>query len=104
MRGWICAVLAVSLAVLAGCVSPQTPVLAAIVIDQKGPVAVGDFNVNSPKTGRASAEGILLVGFGDASIKAAAAQAQITRVHYVDSNCLNVLGIYAKYETIVYGE
>ena len=46
------------------------------------------------KTGRSQAEGIIIVGFGDASISAAAKEGQITKVHHVDSNSLNVLGFF----------
>jgi len=41
---------------------------------------------------------------GDASISAAAASGGISRIHHVDHETLNILGIYAKYTTVVYGE
>jgi hypothetical protein len=41
---------------------------------------------------------------GDASISAAAQNGGITRIHHVDHETMNILGIYAKYTTIVYGE
>ncbi len=41
---------------------------------------------------------------GDASISAAMAEGGITKIHHVDSKVFQVLGLYAKYETIVYGE
>lgn len=93
-----------SLVLIGGCTFPMSPVMAGLVIDQKGPVAGFDSTAKCTKEGRAMAQGIILVGFGDASITTAAASRQITKIHHVDSNCLNVLGIYSKYETIVYGE
>jgi TRL-like protein family len=41
---------------------------------------------------------------GDASISAAMANGGITRIHHVDQETTNILGIYAKYVTIVHGE
>ena len=38
---------------------------------------------------------------GDASISAAMKNGGITRVHHVDNETTNLLGIYAKYVTIV---
>ncbi len=58
----------------------------------------------SPKTGRATAWGILVYATGDASISAAMANGGITRIHHVDHETMNILGVYARYTTIVYGE
>jgi hypothetical protein len=80
------------------------PAPAAITIDQKGPVAGGDMTAGTSKVGRSQAEGVLLFSWGDASIQTAAKQAGIQRIHHVDNETLNILGIYARYETIVYGE
>lgn len=104
MRVLVCAVLAAGVILLAGCVMANAPIVAPIGVDVKGPVAVGDPSVPATKVGKAQAQGIILVGMGDASIAAAAQSAGITRIHHVDANTLNVLGIYARYETIVYGE
>ena len=76
----------------------------AITIDAKGPVGAGAPDLGATKVGRAKSEGILFFSFGDASITQAAANGRITRVHQVDSESLNLLGLYARYETIVYGE
>jgi len=93
-----------TVAVFAGCsVVALGPVPGAITLDQKGPVAGGSSPTWS-KQGSAKAEGILLFSWGDASISAAAAAGKITRIHHVDSETMNVLGVYARYETIVYGE
>lgn len=105
MRAFVCVAVVALLLVSVGCTFPMAPVMAGLVIDQKGPVSgVENFDMKSMKTGRSQAQGIILVGFGDASITTAAKNGAITKVHHVDSNSLNVLGIYSKYETIVYGE
>src|SRR5919197_566603 len=98
-------VLALSCAVLVtGCaVVGHGPVTAPVTINMKGPVSAGPAPT-SPKVGRAEAWGILVFATGDASISAAASHGGITRIHHVDHETLNILGIYAKYTTIVYGE
>jgi len=83
---------------------PSGAIWAPLVIDLKSPVAVGDPTVGSAKVGRAKAQGIILVGFGDASISAAMKNGGITKIHHVDSEELCVLGIYSRKEIIVYGE
>jgi hypothetical protein len=90
-------------AVLTGCAVGHGPVVAPITLDMKGPVAVGPA-AGSSKIGRAEAWGILVYATGDASISAAMRNGGITRVHHVDHETLNILGFYAKYTTIVYGE
>ena len=80
------------------------PVYAPIAVDLKGPVAGFDAGANANKVGKATAEGIIFLGQGDASISAAARNGGITRIHHVDSETTSVLGIYSRYVTIVYGE
>lgn len=104
MRVLLCALALAGVVALSGCTAMAIgPVVAAITIDEKGPVSVGDMKAGM-KVGVAQAEGILVVGYGDASIVAAMKDGNITRVHHVDNETLNVLGIYARYKTIVYGE
>jgi len=100
---YACFLLAAGLAI-SGCTMPMGPCMAPIMLDQIGPVAGFDNNVSSDKVGVARAEGIILIGTGDASIAAAAKNGGITRIHHVDSESMNVLGIYSRYDTIVYGE
>ncbi|MGD1001436.1 MAG: TRL-like family protein [Candidatus Brocadiia bacterium] len=104
MRLSLCAAVLVGLVVLTGCSAMALgPVVAMVTVDEKGPVSVGDMKAGM-KVGVAQAEGILVVAYGDASIVAAMKNANITRVHHVDNETFNVLGIYARYKTIVYGE
>jgi TRL-like protein family len=96
--------LALSCAVLiAGCAMAHGPVSAPVTIDMKGPVSAGPAATGS-KVGRAEAWGILVYATGDASISTAAKNGGINRIHHVDHETMNILGIYAKYVTIVYGE
>jgi len=87
---------------LVGCTG-VTPMNGSLYTDLKGPVAVGDAATAS-KTGTAKSQGILGVALGDSSIETAMANGGITKVHHVDTHVTNILGIYATYETIVYGE
>ena len=97
-------ILAVTCAVLlTGCVMGHAPVTAGITLNERGPVAAGSAAGQS-KVGRATAVGIVVFAHGDASISAAMANGGITRIHHVDHETFNILGLYAKYTTIVYGE
>ena len=96
--------LAISCAgLLGGCVMGHAPVTAGITLNERGPVSAGTAAGQS-KVGRATAVGILVYAHGDASISAAMANGGITRIHHVDHETLNILGLYGKYTTIVYGE
>jgi hypothetical protein len=96
-------VLASSCAVLvAGCAVANGPVIAPITF-AKGPVSAGPA-MTGTKVGRAVAWGIPLFAMGDASISAAAQNGGINQIHHVDQETLNILGIYARYTTVVHGE
>jgi hypothetical protein len=71
--------------------------------DVRGPVAVGTAT-GSSKVGEAKATAIVGVALGDASIETAMKNGGITKVHHVDTKVRNILGVYAEYTTIVYGE
>ena len=82
----------------------SSPVVGIIYTDVKYPVAVTS-NSNSTKVGSSKATSILgFVAIGDASIDKAAKNAGITKIHHVDAHSTNVLGIFANYEILVYGE
>jgi len=93
------------MAVCVGCTFPMGAVMAPVQMT-KSPVAVGDASMGTEglRTGRATVEGIILLAKGDASIEAAMKDGNITRIHHVDSEEFNVLGIYSTYTTIVYGK
>ena len=90
-------------AMLTGCALSHGPVVAPITLNMKGPVSAGPA-VGSAKVGKAEAWGILDFSTGDASISAAMANGGITKIHHVDHETENILGIWAKYTTVVYGE
>jgi hypothetical protein len=57
------------------------------------------------KVGVASFTSILgIICTGDASIEAAMKNGGITKIHHIDYQVTNILGIIATYKTIVYGE
>jgi hypothetical protein len=91
---------------MTGCVAPfGAPVYGGLITsDVKGPIAVGDPTAQCTKEGKAEATGIILFASGDASIDAAMKEGGITKIHHVDCKVFSVLGLYTKWETIVYGE
>jgi hypothetical protein len=67
--------------------------------------AVTQGDVSYTKTGTAKATSVLgLVTSGDASLRAAIRNGQITTVKYVDYSVKNVLGVYGEYTVTVYGD
>lgn len=99
---------AVALVWMAGC-GYRAPVVA--------PLAAGFNNTAVPmnlrfrstplgsKQGKASAVQVLgLVSFGDATIGTAARNGNINTVYHADSELTNILGLYVKHTTIVYGD
>lgn len=69
-----------------------------------------DYNMEETRTsglrsGRAETMSVLrLVALGDASINAAARSGNLQTVHHADYEYFNVLFVYERYRTIVYGE
>ncbi|MDE6795827.1 MAG: TRL-like family protein [Muribaculaceae bacterium] len=62
-------------------------------------------NTLGTKVGTSSSTGVLgLVSVGDASIQAAANSANIKKISHVDIKKTSILGLFATYQTIVYGE
>ena len=105
LRKFLALGVVVSLLACAGCTAfAMGDGVVAAIGQTRSPVAVGDTSVSAMKMGRATQTGILLVAMGDSSITTAAANAGITKIHHVDSEVLNVLGIFATQTTIVYGE
>jgi len=62
-------------------------------------------NSAGDKVGSSMCTSILaLVATGDCSIEAAARSGGISKIHHVDWQAHNILGIYGRYETKVYGQ
>jgi hypothetical protein len=87
-----------------GCMTRANGPIFAPIQASKGAVSMGDSAVRGTKIGKSEAMGVLIVGVGDSSIGAAAMAGQITKIHHVDSEQFNILGIYSRNITIVYGE
>ncbi len=97
---------ALALAVLlTSCVtSPGTGLIATKI---RGPISAATDGPapEAPKVG--VAEHYMAFGLfahGDASIDAAMKAGEITRIHHVDYEYKNTLGLFSVYSTIVYGE
>ena len=89
--------------VTAGCAS-MIP-MGVVYTEVKAPVAVGSSDASMDKVGTAKATSVLgIVATGDASIKTAMENGKITKIHHVDFNTKNILGLYGEYITTVYGE
>lgn len=99
---------AASMMVFAGCAAmiftnPAYPV-GGIYTDISGPLLATGNNAPS-KMGTAEMVSVLgILAYGDASIRMAMRNGEITKIHHVDYKMTNVLGIYAKYTVVVYGE
>ena len=86
--------------------APVVPGVGFIYSDFQSPMQV-DYNkaVAGNKVGEATSQDILgWVCIGDASVKAAAAMGNITTINHVDYKFYNILGIYSKFTTVVYGD
>ena len=59
---------------------------------------------SSGKVGTSESMSVLgLVAIGDSGIDAAAANGGIKRIHHVDWEAWNILGVYGTYKAVVYG-
>lgn len=107
MKKLIVCACAVAMAVLfTGCVGPNGPLVGAyggLYTDVSGPVSVTS-NTGSSKSGSAISKGVIFVAWGDSSIKTAAANGGITKIHNVDYHVTSVLGLYTETTVTVYGE
>lgn len=87
-----------------GCATVRTPVVGALYTDAASSESVSS-NHMGKKRGESCAQSILgLVATGDASTEAAAKAGGITKISHVDSKSNNIIGVIAKYCTVVYGE
>jgi hypothetical protein len=95
----------VCLALFSSCAVVSTPVGNGWAYTEiKGNAGVTS-NALGSKVGTAKASNILgIVAMGDASVQSAAKSAGITRISHVDFEANGLLGIFASYTTVVYGE
>ena len=95
--------LAAGLLVLGGCATVATPTAGLLFTQVQGPVAVGS-NTDNTKTGSACASNILgLIAVGDASILAAQKAGNISKISSVAHDSTDVVGLYARFCTVVHG-
>lgn len=90
------------MALLSGCASaiPQGGLFTEVTLP-----AAGAGNVSAAKTGTSECTSILgMVATGDCSIEAAARNGKISKISHVDFKASNILGIFGKYTTTVYGD
>ena len=102
MRQMILSAILASSFLLSGCIPVASPAIGILLTD------VHDPNHSNgkvgPKRGEACAQSILgLVAQGDASIWAAAKAGGITKIDTVDTYSNNMLGIIARFCTVVHG-
>ena len=94
----------VALLLCVGCAIAAAPVNGFIFSDVKGPIAATE-NGGGSKVGEAMAQSILgAVATGDASIDSAAKAGGITKIRSVDHHSWSILGVWAKFTTIVRGD
>ena len=92
-----------AVAMLAGCATPFPQ--GVLYTDMKLPLDVTGNGGKAPKVGTAECTSVFaLVATGDCSIEAARKQGGITKIHHVDWDANNVLGILGNYKVVVYGE
>ena len=94
--------LAVAMAFLVGCASiyPIGMAYTEVKVPCEATSAAKDL-----KVGTSECISVLgLVAIGDASIEKAMKNGGITKIHHVDWDAKNILGIYGMYKTTVYGE
>jgi len=92
--------------ILTGCgAMAASPVTGFLYTEVKGPVTATGIDTSSSKVGTATCTSLLgLIATGDASIETAAKSAGITKIHHVDYQSKNILGLYAEFTVTVYGE
>jgi hypothetical protein len=89
---------------MSSCAFTSAPLMGGLYTDIKAPLAVTS-NTGSTKVGTAKATSILgIVATGDASIEAASRSAGITKIHHVDYQATSIIGVYATFTVMVYGE
>lgn len=93
----------VLLAFIMGCAAPYP--VGTFYTKLELPITATSNSGKASKVGTAECTSILsLVATGDASIETAKKNGGITKVHHVDWDAENILGIFGRYKVTVYGE
>lgn len=88
---------------MTGCAVINAPMVGALYTDTSQPIAVGT-DASCVKVGSAKCSSIIGITRGDASIDTAMKNGGIRKIHHVDCDVRSILGVYATYTTVVYGE
>jgi hypothetical protein len=92
----------------AGCgvVAPVVPPVASVYTQFRAPLDVDSAQTRiGSKQGESSCISVLgLVAIGDASIHEAAQNGRLSVIHSADYSYMNVLWVFQRYATIVYGD
>jgi hypothetical protein len=89
---------------LTGCATAAAPTAGMLFTDVQGPVNSNEGSATSAQ-GEACAQNFLgLIAQGDASIEAAKENGGVSDVTTVDHKTKSILGLYAQFCTVVYGE
>ena len=81
------------MATFAGCVNMRAPNLGYV-----------DNTVRTVKSGSSTSTMLLFFIWGDASVKAAMDQGSVSKIHHIDQEVINILGLFGTQTTIVWGE
>jgi hypothetical protein len=103
----ILGVLALFMVGLCGCAyrAPVVPPVGIVYTNHRAPLDVEYHDTTLGKRGTASSHSVLgLVAWGDASAEAAASAGGIKTIEHADLEYLNVIFIYQRFTTIVYGK
>ncbi len=110
MRYLILTILLLCVVLLYGCaalyIAPVVPPQGGMFSFISAPLDtnVSDTEIGS-KTGSSSAHSLLgMIAFGDCSIDAASREGRLTKINHADYKFVNVLGVYTRFTTVVYGE
>jgi len=99
----VASVAAVMLSGCAGIGGVAGGTYAGVFTQTDAAVAVGNA-AGSEKVGTSESQAIVCIATGDSSIQKAMQNGGITKIHHVDCKVFSVMGVYAKYTTVVYGE
>lgn len=90
-------------AIFSSCAGAASPIYGMVYTDAEFNQSVTANRLGS-KVGMSSAKSIVCVATGNASVQEAAKSAGITKISHVDAKVTSILGVYATYTVLVYGE
>jgi hypothetical protein len=94
-----------SLSLIASCASVMAPTHGSIYTGVKAGQAATSADGKAVKMGTSKCTNVLgIAAWGDCSIDAAAKNGNISQIHHVDYDAFSVLGVYARFTTMVYGD